>query len=235
MFGTRDIPLELREGEISVSLRRDQDLLIYHRECLGDACDKQLVSRAKKILIAPTEPVTQPKAITPYLFIKFDKALLLEPASTARIYVTFPVEIGVFATGAGNPQLIDGFTLAEKKFTLYGDPSMGRICWYWSSRIHAAIPDVDELREGIMELTIQNMDTDWVEVKKAVFNAYGMKIFYGLGMVSMRSTMKLRPGDTAETSFETSPIKKGATRSVERYALKKISMATGKFVMEHGL
>ncbi|MBW1783575.1 MAG: DUF432 domain-containing protein [Deltaproteobacteria bacterium] len=235
MFGTYEIPVEIREGEISVSLRRDQDLLIYHRECLGDACDKHLVSKAKKILIVPTEPVTQPKAITPYLFIKFAKPLLLEPQSTARIYVTFPVEIGVFAPGGGNPQFIDAFTLAEKKFTLYGDPSMGRICRYWNSAVHSAIPDVDELREGIMELTIQNTDADWVEVKKAVFNAYGMKIFYDQGMISMRSTMKLRPGDTAETSFGTHPIKKGSTQSVERYALRKISVATGKFVMEYGL
>jgi len=235
MFGTHDIPVEFREGEISVSLHREQDVLIYHRECLGDACDKRMFSKAEKILMVPTEPVTQPKAITPYLFIKFDKTLLLEPESNARIYVTFPVEIGVFASGGGKPQFIDGFTLAEKKFTLYGEPSTGKICRYWNSDVHTTIPDVDGLREGIMELNIQNTDTDWVEVKKAVFNAYGIKIYYDPGMVSMKSTMKLRPGDTAETSFESSPIKAGMKKSVERYALKKISVATGKFVMEHGL
>jgi hypothetical protein len=235
MFGTHDIPVEFREGEISVSLHREQDVLIYHRECLGDACDKRMFSKAENILMVPTEPVTQPKAITPYLFIKFDKTLLLEPESTARIYVTFPVEIGVFVSAGGKLQFIDGFTLSQKKFTLYGEPSVGRICRYWSSGVHATIPDVDGLREGIMEVNIQNTDTDWVEVKKAVFNAYGIKIFYGQGMVSMKSNMKLRPGDTAETSFESSPIKAGMTKSAERYALKKISVATGKFVMEHVL
>ena len=235
MFGTYDIPVEFQEDEISISLHRDQDLLIYHRDCLGDACDKRMFSKAEKILMIPIEPVTQPKAITPYLFIKLDKTLLLEPESTARIYVTFPLEIGVFASHGGNPQFIDGFTLTKKKFTLYGEPSMGRICRYWASGVHTTIPDIDGLREGIMEINIQNTDTDWVEVKKAVFNAYGMKIFYGQGMVSMKSTVKLRPGGMAETSFESSPIKEGATKSVEKYALKRISVATGKFVMEHGL
>jgi len=42
MFGTHDIPVEFREVEISVSLQREQDVLIYHRECFGDACDKRI-------------------------------------------------------------------------------------------------------------------------------------------------------------------------------------------------
>ena len=97
------------------------------------------------------------------------------------------------------------------------------------------IPTVNVLQQGVIELSLTNATTGWVELTQAVFNAYGMKIFYNDRLVAMKASIKLRAGDIAETDFENSPLENGMTHSLEAYTARKLLVTSTKFVMEYGL
>ena len=151
------------------------------------------------------------------------------------IFLKFPIEVGVYISEKGTHHLLDVFTLTNPKFTVYGDPSNGFLCKYWKSDFYNTMPLGDAIREGILELSISNTRTDWAEVTKAVFNAYGMKIYYSDSMVSMRAGMKIKGADIAETEFENSPLEAGMNDAIEIYTTRKLSVTSTKFAMEFGL
>ena len=55
--------------------------------------------------------------------------------------------------------------------------------------------------EGILELTLRNTTSEWVSISKAIFNAYGMKLYYE-DSVFMKAHMDILSKNTAETSFD---------------------------------
>ena len=245
MFGYYNVPLELAKEGISVSLESDGEGFMYRSECAGMKVEKIILARTGKVLINPVEPLNTPKVLTSALLIEFEKSLLVEPKATRKIIITYPIEIGVFISAknarAEQPknasiELLDILTLAKQKFTLYGNPRKGVICKYWRSKVHASIPAVNPLHEGVIELSITNTTPEWVEVTKAVFNAYGMKIYYNDDLVAMKATMKLLHGHLAETDFVDAPLlEAGMTKSLELYTAKKLPVVITKFVMEEGL
>lgn len=86
-----------------------------------------------------------------------------------------------------------------------------------------------------MEFTVANTNPQWVELTKAAFNAYGMRLYYSDTVASMKASMTLRGGHIAETDFVNAPLKEGMNKSLEVYTVKKLSVTTTKFVMEYGL
>jgi len=235
MFGNYNIPLNIEQGDISLSVEKEGEGFLYKRECLGKKTKKALLTSNGEILLNPVEPLNVPKALTAYLLIAFEKALLIEPKATKKIFITFPVEIGVYINSAADSQLIDVFALTKQKFTLYGDPRNGIICRYWKSEVNTTPPSTNHLQEGIIELILSNTTSEWVEVSKAMFNGYGMKIWYNDNLVAMRAAMKLKAGGIAETDFEETPPENGMSNALEIYTTKKLSIASTKCVMEYGL
>ena len=235
MFGYYDIPLEIVTEEISLSLEREGEAFIYRSECADTKVEKILLLGAGKVLINPVEPLNKPKELTSSLLIEFEKSLLVEPKATRKIFITYPIEIGVLISANGDVEVLDILTLARQKFTLYGDPRSGVICKYWRSKVCSTRPAVNPLHEGVIELNITNMTSNWVKLTKAVFNAYGMKIYYRDDLVAMRATMKIMHGHNAETDFIDAPLEAGMTKAMELYTAKKIQVTTTKFVMEVGL
>jgi len=120
--------------------------------------------------------VNKPKELTPHFLIEFERSVFIEPSARRTVFVKFPVEIGVFVHGKKDFQILDVLTLNKQKFTLYGDVVSGVICKYWKSEVYSTIPDTNPVYEGVIELNITNTTARWVEVTKAVFAAYGMKI-----------------------------------------------------------
>jgi len=235
MFGLHDIPLRIVQEGISLSVESEEGGLLYRRECMDEEVESFLLSSNGKILINPVEPLNKPKELTPYLIIEFERSIFIEPKSKRKMFATFPVEIGVFVHGKKNFQILDIFTLAEQKFTLYGDVRGGVICKCWESAVYSTVPDAKPIHEGVMELNMTNTTEKWVEVEKAVFNAYGMKIYYSDDMISMRANMKIMSEEVAETDFINSPIEKGMKKSLETYTSRKIPVITTKFLMEEGI
>ena len=235
MYGSYNIPFELEEEGIALSLEKEGKGFIYRSACAGARLEKILLARTGNVFINPIEPLNKPKELTSSLLIEFEKALLIEPEATKKIFITYPIEIGVFISTKTAVEVLDIFTLVRQKLTLSGDPRSGVICKYWRSNVYSSAPSVNPLHEGIVELSIKNTTKGWVKVTKAIFNAYGMKIYYRDDLVAMKATMKIMPGNLAETEFVDAPIEPGMKKSLELYTVRKLAVKTTKFIMEAGL
>jgi len=203
MYSNYDPPFSIEKEGISISVEELEKRWVYKRTLGTDTVEKLILGDGKHIIISPVEPLNTPKEITPNLLIEFEKTLLLAAGARKKIFLTFPVEIGVFISDKGNKnlQLLDVLTLARKKFTLYGPVSNGIICKHWKSGIYSVSPSPNPLQEGIMELFLRNTTSEWASISKAVFSAYGMKIFYDSD-VFMRAHMDILNKNTTETGFE---------------------------------
>ncbi len=236
MYGTYKVPLQLEYDRLTLSVQSDGKWLYYHRKAEDETEEKQLPKEIDSLLLTPVEPVNTPKAITNYLLIELQRPLILNPQGQSRVYLRFPVEIGVFV---GRDQrdfhCIDIFSLSKKKFTLYGDVTHGVICKYYSSDLHPEPPQVDPLIEGIVELTLENTEKEWVEVGRVVFNAYHMKIYYSEDSVTMKAKMTVKDRMLAETEFINKPLFKGMKKSIELHVSRKLPVVSTSFVMEWGL
>lgn len=246
MYGYYDLPFSVEQEGISISVEKVGDRWIYRRILGTDEVEKLILGDRKRIIINPVEPLNTPKEITPNLLIEFEKTLILAEGEKKQIFLTFPVEIGVFISDNGNksPQLLDVFTLVRQKFTLYGEVSNGVVCKYWKSRLYSVSPSLNPLEEGVMELTLRNTSSEWASITKAVFSAYGMKLYYD-GDVFMKARMDILNRNTAETDFEIQPINgelKGALvkdRKIRKeafgvYGLQKLGLVPFKFYMGWG-
>ena len=235
MFGVYTIPFQIERENIRIETFADEDLIIYRRTIDDESVEKKLLQTNKKIIISPIKPINRPKKLTPYLLIEFDMPLFAEPHASRKVYLTFPVEIGMFITGGKAIEILDVFGQMRQKYTLYGDPMNGVICKYWKSAVASKCPEISALDEGIMELSIVNKSSSWLEVKKVVLNSYGMKIYYNEKLVGLRAEMKIYTELSAETDFIDSALQKKMSKSVEAYSAKKLQLTTTKFVMRDGI
>lgn len=235
MFGRYDLPLKIDLDNLSISIDKERDLFVYKRISADKKVEKTLATDNGHVLINPIEPLKIPKDLTPYLLIEFARPFLMEPNATRTVFLTFPVEIGVYMSSDNEFELLDVFSSVKHKYTLYGDPRRGVLCKYWKCALSPSIPEVDPLREGVLELKITNNASSWTQVTRSVFNALGMKIYFNEKAVSMKAGMKLRPGDMAETDFVNEPIESDMSKSLEVYTARKLSVTSTKFFMEFGL
>ncbi|MDO9517908.1 MAG: DUF432 domain-containing protein [Methanosarcinaceae archaeon] len=235
MFGSYNCPVSIEKENLLISLETEGDVKYYRRECLDNEVEKIVLNGNGNILFNPVEPVNLPKEITSYLLIEFERSFMVEPGTTRKIYIKFPVEVGVFISAKKKYEVIDVFTMVNQKFILYGDPRSGIICKYWLSDVYFSLPSADPMLEGVIELEIMNTTIHWAELTRVVFNAYAMKIYYGDDIVSMKAKMKIMAGEIAETDFVNSPINKGMKKSVELYTTRRVVALGTKFLMEKGL
>ncbi len=188
-----------------------------------------------ELMILPVEPLNTPKTLTPYLLIEFEQKLLLEPRGTKKLFLTFPIDIGVLIRVNKEVKVVDSMSLVPQKFTLYGDPKQGLICKYWKSGVHDAMPVCDRFHEGVLELTISSFSREWEEISKTVMNAYGMKLYYNEKMVTMKGKMRIGDDKTADTEMQDAALERGLKKVLETFATRKLSMTTTTFRMEYGL
>lgn len=235
MYGYHDIPVQMEKDGICISVGKDGEGMLYKRKCCDEEIEKMILVEKGQILINPVEPQQRPKTLTPYFLIELEKPVLVEPREKKRIYLRFPIEIGVFIIGPEDYRVLDVFTQMKQKFTLYGDVREGAICEHWKSPVSQTVPSINPLKEGVVELFIHNSTPRWTELTQVVFNAFGMKIYYGTSWVSMRANMKVMTPVVAEVECVDSPMYRDMKKSFEMYTARKIKMPTGKFVMEWGL
>lgn len=219
---------------VSIKLEKRDHYLQYSRSGAGGKVEKSILTENGEMLIRPAEPSHLNKAISSSLLIEFEQAVVLKPGSSREFMVTFPLElVSVFTSGRKGGSIIDIFTLASHKFTLYGSVKDGLICKYWKSAVHPEIPQVNPLLEGVMVINAQNPGSNWVEIGRAVFSVYGMKIFYSPELVSLNTTMKIINEFSAETGMLDKPFKKGMKKVPEQFNVKLLGQQ-GRFIMEEG-
>ena len=221
--------------KIKIKIKKSAERVIYSRKIESDAVEKILdVPKGGKFLIHPVEPVNVPKHITDFLEINFKKPVIVAPKGESIVFLKFPVEIGVFVTTRDKTDMIDVFALQKPKYTLYGTPKSGVVCRWYESDVYLELPKADPFEEGILKLKIKNNNDDWVEIKKAVFDSYPMRLFYNNKMVAMQAEMKIFSKYVAETSFINQPIISGLSQALELYVTRVLSLERKSFLMEWG-
>ncbi|WP_440949059.1 DUF432 domain-containing protein [Methanosphaerula subterraneus] len=234
VYGTYGYEATIGTGQINLFVTQRSGMVEYSRDCAGSTVKKHVASESGRIIVNPIEPVNLPEEVTRFLEIQFDP-LLLEPSSRQTVYLTFPIEIGVFIAAQGDVHLLDIFSLNQPRYSLYGLPDWGYITRWHRSALHHEIPATDPLREGVLALEIKNDASTWVEVSRAVFDSVGMKIYYNT-FVSMWAEMRVINSTVAETNFFDRPLVHGMTRSLEHYTILKIpGLHREEFLMDAGL
>lgn len=234
MFGELKLPVTIERDKLSISMTRDSDSIDYQRSLDGGTVEKRISATRKNVLVInPVEPVSTPKSVSSHLLIEFDRPIVMEPRSNCTVFLTFPLEIGVFLKHGKDYRMIDVFSLGPQKFTLYGEPTGGVICKYWPSKVHSSAPDVQPYIEGVLELKITNVSNAWHDVGRAVFSAHTMKIFHQDDRVFTKSTMKINDRGLGETDFkkEVPEMKK----SLKVCRSSRLNITSTSYVMAFGL
>jgi hypothetical protein len=233
MFGRYDYTYQYLNDEISLGIEKIGDNYRYFREIAGGKrVEKMLLSDSGRILVNPVEPLNLPENVTHYMEIEFP-SLFIEPFSKKELYLTFPIEIGVFVAAKKDIQVLDIFSFNYQKYSLYGTPSDGIITrWYWSE-VYTEIPEMDHNKFGILKLILVNNHREWVEISRVVLDGNGMKIYYG-DVVSMIARMKILTQKIAETEFTDTALVEGQMKSLELYMARELQIVKRSFTMEWG-
>ncbi|HEX5358764.1 MAG TPA: DUF432 domain-containing protein, partial [Candidatus Nitrosotalea sp.] len=80
----------------------------------------------------PTHPLYTPSYKTDYMFLRFMQPIFVSRNSVTDIFVSVPIEIGLYFTGNAIREPFDVFSCepAYSRYALYGDPDQGTICKY---------------------------------------------------------------------------------------------------------
>ncbi len=236
MYGNYELPLNLKVPELEIDVTKQKYGFNYVRK-LSDKPDfeKIILSDKAKLIVNPVEPCNYPQQISIYLMLELKKQLILAPGSEKRLFLTFPIEIGVFLFTRSDYEPLDEISLLPVKYTLYGDPRNGIVARYFRTDIYSSIPALDPLKYGILDLKLKNTDSHWNKVTKLVLNAFDMKLSYNSDIVKMYAEMKIINETTAETDCYLPALEKGFKKSKEIFRVKKLNILSTKFNMLDGI
>lgn len=234
MYGMYKDQFTYESPDLSISIGGPAGNKCYTRECKGSRIEKNLASDLENIIINPVEPVNLPDGLSRHLEIGFNP-VVVRPGDEQVVYLTFPIETGVFLESGGNYDVLDIFSLMPTKYSLYGLPESGCITKWHQSGVYTKIPKTDPLKEGVMDLTVRNSGSAWTEVSRAVFLNTSMHLYYG-DIVSMTAVLEIWNPKLAETTFLRRPVTDHMTAGIELYTARKIPIVqrTG-YLMEHGV
>ena len=254
MYGDHTIPYEYENEYVRFSISKNKGYISYNRSYLESNLDTRLssytpnhnfkyynedierliLSDERNITVCPIEPVNKPMALSNHLEIEFADTIIIRPKFSKKIFITFPIEVGIFLQSRKRKKNIDIITFALKKFTLYGPQNGGMICTYWKSDVFTEPPSLNPLVEGMLELTLKNDTDEWVDIQKAVFDSQCIKIYYSDSLVAMRAEMKILSKTIAETAVNNSPFKKEMEKSLELHDTRGVPIVSKNMIMEWG-
>jgi len=221
VYGTYRADFIFERQGVLLQIRKTTAGLAYERRENGSSARRVLPSSVKEIVIHPVEPVNLPKEITKYLEVQFD-TVLIGPGERRTIYLTYPLEIGVFAASDEGNHVIDNFSFRSPKFSLYGPADAGVVCRWYRSRVYAEPPPTDSVADGVIELHLKNNCQAWVEVSDAIFEANGMVMYFDGSQVAMIAEMAVVSRIVAETRFVDRPLREGMTQAIELHKARGI-------------
>ncbi|MDD1676504.1 MAG: DUF432 domain-containing protein [Methanomicrobiales archaeon] len=245
MYGTYTGPISIESERFTLNVTKEEQFLRYTRTSSNQRVEKIIPSGAGEISIHPVEPVNLPSHITKFVEIRFGP-VILTPNSTQEIFLHFPVEFGVFVGKGSVTENLDIFSFCAPKYSLYGSPGNGVICRWVKSSVFSRFPAADRLKQGVMLLRMKNMCQSYVEVSRAVFEADGMRLFFG-DLAGMSAEMTVMSSEVAETVFLDKPpavdmkpaielFRANIIPGMELYAASKLPrVERNGFLMEWGL
>ncbi|WP_338093437.1 DUF432 domain-containing protein [Methanorbis furvi] len=208
---------------LSLAVEQSRGMYHYHR-AIGKAVREATISSSAgaRMIIHPVEPLYVPDPVTDFLEIKFSE-IMIEPNGKTVIFLTFPIEIGVFIESKGETDVIDVFTFKQPKYSMYGSSHRGVITKWHKSQVHAYPPQVKNYEEGVLRLTIQNTTDEWVYVSRVIIYEKGMFIHYDDSVVSMAAEMTILNRESADVAGVDRPLRPEMSRSIRLYKPRKMS------------
>lgn len=223
----------------TISLERvSNDKFLYKRKSHSNVIEKLISIRTKdlEMEIVPTLPLYLPAYKTDYMFLRFSKPIFVSRDSMTEIFVSPPIEIGLFFTGSEIREHFDVFACdpCKSRYALYGEPDHGKICKFAVVTPAAKEEKIASYFEGRLKVIVENELDIGISVGKITFPIRDHDLYYNLGdaayddlKVSLRERLGVKIADllqqdgTGPAGWEVSP------RTMEKTDLK--------FSMESGL
>jgi len=186
----------------------------YKRDIIGWKHESNIASQTGTFYLQPIEPLNLPDNVTDFIEIEFTE-ITIEPNSTTVVFLTMPIEIGVFLESKnGERSLLDIVTFCHPKFSLHGAASRGVITRFHKSQVYAMPPSVENYREGLLRLEIENDSSEWATIGRVVIYQKGLTLYYDETTVSACAKMIVRTRDVADVVGIDQPIREEMTESI---------------------
>ena len=236
MFTRITYPGPYESKEHGFRIEQDENSFVYLRKSGNTFIKKRIPQNGTSIVVHPVEPINLPREVTRCLEIVFP-TVLMAPESHQMIFLTFPLEFGVFLRTEMDYQLLDVFSRCIPKYSLYGTPESGVITRYHESDSSDQEKEFDRTRNGILRLDIRNDGRGWVEVSRAVFDSYFMPIYFTT-FAGMVAEMKIYSRQMAQTTILARTFRDGmepALPIIRARKIMNIDLERKGFLMEHGV
>ena len=193
----------------------------YIRDIVGWKHESNIATQTETFYLQPIEPLNLPDNVTDFIEIEF-KEITIEPEGKAVVFLTIPIEIGVFLEAKnGERNLLDIVTFCHPKFSLYGAASRGVITRFHKSEVYAMPPSVDNYKEGLLRLEIENDTDEWATIGRVVIYQKGLVLYYDETTVCACANMIIRSSDVADVVGISQPFREGMTESIQVFEFRK--------------
>lgn len=235
MYGTYRGDVSLSYDGITLETRTEGGLVSYRRTCNGEVVEKVLATPPEALLVHPVPPLYLPKAVARHLEVSFPP-VVVGPGEEAIIYLTFPLETGVFAGTAGSYDVLDIFSKQKAKYTQYGSGNGGKIARWCESRVSPSPPGIDCHSGAVLELSVRNQSRSFTEVRRAVFEDTTIYLYFDKDTVFMTGIMEVFSDTVAETRTLKKPPREGMQNALPPFAARNLlPVEKGRFMMEFGV
>jgi len=224
-FAYGKFPIDYAVNFEGLNLAVDLDRGMYHyRRALGDWKTEINISvNGGHMLIHPVEPLNLPDNLTDFMEIRFDP-IKIEPSGICVIFVTMPIEIGVFLESpSGSTDIVDIVSYVYPKYSLYGGANRGVVTRFNESKVYYYPPAMKNYEAGLLKLEIENRSDEWATVGKAVIFQKGLYLYFDEKFVAASAEMKIISPDVAVVTGVDTPIRQGMTRSYRLFKNRKLS------------
>jgi len=220
VFGEFTPPCRFEQAGLSLSLEMKEGHYQYRRELAGEVVEKSISVGLSRLLVHPVEPFYTGSDVAGHLELEFP-ALTIEPGATETIFLTFPVEVGVFVEGLRDTEILDSFSVTPTKYSLYGTPHHGVITRFARTGRHREIPAVDGTRDGVLRLTIRNTLPEWTTVSRVVLDGPEMHL-WSSEFAGLSAVMRITGREAAEVTGIDRPLKGGMGRAHDFFTERRI-------------
>lgn len=233
-FGIFEFPCRWQDDGATVETQARGTAMSYRRQANEEEL-RLLCSAQHKLRIEPLEPLFLPQELTRNLLVEFEEKVLILPDDRVRLDLTFPLEIGVLIPRKGSWRLLDAWSFAPQKFTLYGDPASGVLCKYWKSRWVESADDLRLRTEGWLRLTVRNTSSHPAEVGRVVCSGHQLQIYHDGRRACCSLAMKITARNVAEVEGDTKIPIPEAKKAFDLFSERKLLGVSQGFVMERNL
>ena len=224
-------------GETIEFARAGSDKFSYMRRGPGGVVEKLISVRTPnlEIEIVTTHPIFTPSYKTDYLFLRLSKQVFVSRESTTDLFLTVPIEIGLFFTGSEIREYFDIFSCeqANSRYALYGQPELGRLCKFARVEPCTSWAEPVPYVYGRLKVVIKNEMGVGTSIGRIVFPIRDHDVYYSGNLsafddlkIVIRERMGIKTADVIQQNGTGPSGWKRSPRTMERTDFK-FSMEMG--------